>query len=98
MINSKPEIEQVYLENLNFLKEVIKGYYNHRTAKKIDSFDELKNSNLLTKNSERLVIEKILRKNGVAMKKGGFSEKFFTNAFRQKSKISIIQRIESIVC
>ena len=98
VINSKPELEQVYLEDKKLLKKVIRSYHNHKSTKKIDFFDELKKSDLLTENcNDRYVTKKILEANNIPLNKAKFAKRFFTNAFKQNSKISIMQRIESII-
>ncbi len=98
VINSKPELEQIYLEDKNLLKGVIKGYCNQESVKKVASFNELKKSDLLTENCDnRYVTESIVKANNVGWNKDKFSKKFFKQAFKPKSQISIIQRIESIV-
>ena len=97
IINSRPEMEQIYLENLDFLKEVIKKYYNQKSRTTIDNFSDLKKSDLLTNDcQDRYVIQKILVSNQIGMSKKDFSESFFSSAFRNNINISIEQRIDSI--
>ncbi len=101
MINSRPEIEKNYLEDIDLLKKVIKGYYNQNQksiTKKVESFNELKKHELLTQDcSDIFVFKDILKANDLSVKKGEFSEKFFNQALKQKSPISIVQRIELII-
>ena len=97
IINSKPDIEQVYLEDIKLLKKVIIAYHNQKSDLHIRKFSKLQDSNLLTNDcSDRHVIKKILHSNNIAMSKKNFSDKFFGNAFYKKRSISICQRINSI--
>ena len=98
VIALRPAMEQIYLEDKNLLKQVIKGYYNHNTiAEQVKEFGELKGADLLTDDCRRGdIINNILKKNGVGMSKNKFSKKFFENAFKKNAKLSIIERIEKI--
>lgn len=97
-INSKPEIEEVYLEDINFLKEVMKSYYNqYSIGEQKNQFEDLIGFQDLTESCDRHVIKTILKKNDVSMSKKRFSEKFFASAFQNHIKISIIKRINSIM-
>jgi len=98
IINSKPEIEQIYMENIPLLKKVIKSYYNQESINPVDNFEQLKNSDKLTFNcANRFIINEILRVNGSSMSKKTFSDKFFANAFQQDFVLSITQRLQSII-
>ena len=98
VINSRPSIEQVYLEDKRLLKDVIKGYYNQNSIDQISSFRELTESELLTDDCKnRDIIKQILRKNKIAMNKKIFSEKFFASAFKRDAPLSISSRLSNLV-
>lgn len=95
IINSKPEIEQIYLEDIETLKEVIKGYHNQNSISPVATFQDLASSHLLTDNCEdRHVTKEILRKNNISMSKNTFSDKFFATIISKGASLSIIQRLD----